>query len=140
MYRPADAVYRAIEDKDGVNPLIQYDCARQQLRFYFGTAMSGILDRNKDTAHTTFRFNGDKHFSEQDWQVSPRKIKGINPATEEFQDPPKGVPKDYPIDDYEKHARKSLENRKDPVYSKLYTARTIEVSAVDNRKDINEGV
>lgn len=135
LYRPADAVYRAMENKDGVNPSIQYSCTRQKFGITLGKAMVGILDTNKDTAHATFRFDGDKHFSELNRQVNPRKTKGINPATGEFRDPPKGVPKIYTMKNEE-----SIEISKEPGWGNIYTARTIEMSVVDNPKDIKEGV
>lgn len=135
LYRPADAVYRVNEDKEGVNPRIHYSCAWQDIGLILGTAMDGIMDTNQKTAHLTFRIDGDKHFSELSYQENPRKTKGINPATGEFRDPPKGVPKIYTPKNTSKP-----ENTISPGWRDIYTARTIEISVVDNPKDIKEGV
>ena len=134
LYRPATVVYAINEDKDGVNPTFVYDCTSQGFAFSLGKAMAGILDTNQDTAHTTYRIDGDKHFSELNYQEKPRKTKGINPATGEFRDPPKGVPKIYTAD------KNRIETTKDPGWGDIYTARTIEISVVDNPKDAKEGV
>ena len=136
LHRPADAVYDVVLDKEGRNPSIEYGCQKQMIRFVWGSAMDGITKRNKDTVHYTWRFDGGKHFSELAWQTYPRETKGINPATGEFKEPPKGVPKNYAEDQKEGMWEKS----NNPVWSNLYTATTIEMSVVDNPKDIKEGV
>ena len=135
LYRPADAVYGVRVVKNGVNPSIGYNCQYQEVEFRLGKAMIDIGDANKETAHTTWRFDGEKHFSALERQFDPRKTKGINPATGEFRDPPKGIPKTYELDN-----DASIEKSNSPIWSNFYRATTIEMSIVDNPKDIKEGV
>lgn len=135
LYRPADAVYEIKKEKSGINPSWRYNCISQQFKLDYGKAMNNISDTNKDTAHVTWRFDGKKHFSELDYQNSPRKVKGVNPATGEFRDPPKGVPKEYTTE-----AGKYLDGfSATPHLADVKTARTIELSVVDNPKEPKEG-
>lgn len=129
--RPADTIYNAVSQQDDVNPVIIYNCKDQHFGVNLGKAMNGIAKSNNDTAHLTFRFDGGKHFS-----TDLNNIKGINPATEKLGQPPKGVPDSYPL-----RTLKNLEeaNEKNP-YRPLYTARTIELSMVDNPEDVELGV
>jgi len=136
LYRPAEAVYEIKKDKSGSNPSLIYYCVYQHFGIDHGVAMKNIIDTNKETAHITWRFDGEKHFSELVWQTYPRKTKGINPATGEFQEPPNGVPKTYTED----MKGGMWEKSNDPVWSNLYTATTIEMSVVDNSNDPKEGV
>jgi len=135
LYRPAEAVYEINKEKSGGNPSLQYYCEGQHFQLDYGKAINNIIDTNKDTAHVTWRFDGKKHFSELGYQNSPRKVKGINPVTGEFRDPPKGVPKEYKTE-----AGKYLDelSANHPL-ADLKTARMIELSVVDNPKEPKEG-
>ena len=135
LYRPAEAVYEIKKDKSGSNPSLIYYCVYQHFGIDHGVAMENIIDTNKETAHITWRFDGEKHFSELWWQADPRKTKGINPATGEFRDPPKGIPKTYEL-----NKDLSIEKSDSPVWSNFYRATTIEMSIVDNPKDPKEGI
>ena len=136
LYRPAEAVYEIDKEISGVNPSLQYYCEVQYIDFLHGKAINNIIEANKDTAHVTWRFDGKKHFSELEYQNNPRKVKGVNPATGEFRDPPKGVPKEYTTE-----AGKGLDelSANNPL-ADLETARTIEFSVVDNPKEPKQGL
>ena len=125
--RPADTVYKVIEDEKGVNPSVIYSCGEQAFAFDFGAAMNRILDSARDTSYVTFRFDNSKHYTEQNAQFEPRILKGVNPATGKFQKVPKGIPESY-------------KKGKDPFYNLLMTSTTIEVSVVDKLDYTQQGV
>lgn len=136
FFRPADTVLSSISEENGVNPTITYSCIDQAINLDFGKAIRGITDRNKVTSHYTLRFDGQKHFSELAYQINPRRTKGVNPATGKSQKPPKGISETYTT---KKWNSLSGIDPKDP-WSNLYTAKTIELSVVDNPKELNEGI
>ena len=125
--RPADTVYKIVQDEKGINPSIIYSCVEQGFAFDFGAAMNGILDSTSDTSYVTYRFDNSKHYTEQNAQFEPRILKGVNPATGKFQKVPKGIPESY-------------KKGKDPFYNLLMTSTTIEVSVVDKLDDTQQGV
>jgi hypothetical protein len=136
LYRPAEAVYEIIKVKSGGNPSLQYGCVDQNFNLDFGKASDNIGNTNKDTAHVTWRFDGEKHHSELWYQNDLRKTKGINPATGEFREPPKGVPKEYTREDVNSLDEYSPNHPQ----RDINTARTIEISVVDNPKEPKEGL